>query len=157
MNSGWRSSPPVDLTALSPPHQVRDVFDRVTTAEQTADERISAAHGDAQRTLNSARGQAAAVLAAAETYRQEIVNDTAADAARFTELEARFREHPDILSQTLHQDTCRRVLAAVSKRYIVHGPGEGDTEIRILLNPRPASVGRPSRAPTADTGNRASP
>lgn len=124
----------VDVLLLAPPRQVKDAFEQVMKAENQRSEEISAARTYAARVENEARGKAARIRAEADVYKQRLVSSISADAAYFNKVYEKFAAQPLITTQTLLQDTLRRVLARVEDKYILRTTPDSRQELRILLN-----------------------
>ncbi|MBN1675540.1 MAG: protease modulator HflK [Kiritimatiellae bacterium] len=125
----------VYLLEPSAPRQVRAAFDAVVQAEQERSEKINKARTYAARRVNEAQGRKARLVADAEVYRNRLVREISADAAYFTQIYAKFAAQPEIITQTLLQDTLRRVLAGVDQKYVVRRDPDGKQELRILVSP----------------------
>ena len=127
----------IDVLALAPPRQVAESFAAVIAAENERSQTISAARAYATGTINEAGGAAARVLSEGETYKREVVSRISANADYFSKVYVQYAANPDVIGQTLLQDTLRRVLAQVDQKYILGSNAAIKQELRILISPEP--------------------
>ena len=90
-----------------PPRQLKDVFDRVTTAVQNRSKLLNDAHGYENQVTNNASAQAAAVTNEAATASANYVKYAQADAKRFNDLLPQYRANPELFVQFYVSDTMR--------------------------------------------------
>ena len=133
----------VDILALAPPRQVAAAFAAVIEAEQDRSGRISAARAAATRSLNESQGEAARWKSEGEAYRRRVVAEVSASADYFRRVLVEYEKNPEIIARTLRQDTLRRVLTGVDQKFLIHRNAAGQQELRLLLNPEPAPLGKP--------------
>ena len=131
----------VDVLALAPPRQVTAAFASVIESEQDRSSKISAARAAAARSLNEAAGEAARLKSEGETYKRQIVAEISASADYFTKVYEQYQKNPDIIAQTLRQDTLHRVLTGVDQKFLVHRNPTGQQQLRLLINPEPQPLG----------------
>jgi membrane protease subunit HflK len=129
----------VDLLAMVPPRQVQASFDDVVQAEQERGSTISEARAYAVRSGNEAGGQASRIVSEGESYSRRMVNEISADADYFNQVHAKYVRNPDVVKQTLLQDTLRRTLANVEQKYLIQGSGDLPPQIRLQLGPEKKS------------------
>jgi membrane protease subunit HflK len=133
----------VDLLAIIPPPQVAEAFDEVIRAEQERGGTISGARAYAARTANEARGEAARILTEGETFKRRLIDEISADATYFEQVYAKYVRNPDVVRQTLLQDTVRRTLRNVEQKYVVHAGNNGlPPQIRLQLGPETRRLGK---------------
>lgn len=126
-----------------PPAQVDGAFTAVTRAEDERGRARAEAQNVATRTRNTAAIEASRIVADATTYRQNVTQTVAAEAENFDKLLHEYRKNPGIISQTLYEDTIRRILAATPRKYVIQDhPGQ---QLRINLEPpkKAAADGQP--------------
>ena len=131
----------VDVLALSPPRQVTAAFASVIESEQDRSSKISAARAAAARSLNEAAGEASRLKSEGEAYRRRVVAEVSASADYFTKVYEQYQKNPDIIAQTLLQDTLHRVLMGVDQKFLVHRNASGQQQLRLLINPEPQPLG----------------
>jgi membrane protease subunit HflK len=130
----------VDILALAPPGQVGAAFSAVIEAEQERSRRIAEARALATRTLNEAQGEAARLISEGEAYRRRVVAEVNATADYFTKVQGQYQRNPGIMARTLLQDTLRRSLSNVEKKFLIHRDESGQQQLRLLLNPEPTPL-----------------
>ena len=135
----------VDVLALAPPRQVTAAFASVIESEQDRSSKISAARAAAARSLNEAAGDAARLKSEGETYKRQIVAEVSASADYFTKVYEQYQKNPDIIAQTLLQDTLHRVLTGVDQKFLIHRNATGQQQLRLLINPEPQPLVPPTR------------
>jgi membrane protease subunit HflK len=132
----------VDVLSRDPPQEVAAAFSEVNAAEQDRSRMIHEARGKASTLLNRAQGEAARSVSQAKAYRKRIVGEVAADADYFEKVLAKYRESPEVLARTLHQDTLSRTMRQVQDKYFVPKDRSGNQEIRISVTPEKAPLQR---------------
>ena len=135
----------VDVLALAPPRQVTAAFASVIESEQDRSSKISAARAAASRSLNEAAGEAAQLQSEGEAYRRRVVAEVSANADYFTKVYEQYQKNPDIIAQTLLQDTLHRVLTGVDQKFLIHRNTTGQQQLRLLINPEPQPLVVPSK------------
>ncbi len=125
----------VDVLALAPPRQVTAAFASVIESEQDRSSKISAARAAAARSLNESAGEAARLKSEGEAYRRRVVAEVSASADYFTKVYEQYKKNPDIIAQTLRQDTLHRVLTGVDQKFLIHRNATGQQQLRLLINP----------------------
>ena len=135
----------VDVLALAPPRQVTAAFASVIESEQDRSSKISAARAAAARSLNEAAGEAARLKSEGEAYRRRVVAEVGASADYFTKVYEQYQKNPDIIAQTLLQDTLHRVLMGVDQKFLIHRNASGQQQLRLLINPEPQPLVPPTR------------
>ena len=56
-----------------------------------------------------------------------------------------YQKNPDIIAQTLLQDTLHRVLTGVDQKFLLHRNATGQQQLRLLINPEPQPLVQPPR------------
>jgi len=123
----------LDLVRVSPPRQVAAAFDAVVEAEQESSREITDARASATRLLNEGKGDASRIISEGQTYKRQLVTEVNANADYFNAVYEKYLKHPRITSETLLQDTLRRVLAGVEQKYYLYSGKDGNQEVRLLL------------------------
>jgi len=139
----------VDLVSAAPPPPVAAAFDSVVQSEQERSRLIGEARAYAARVENETTGAAARLRSEAEAYRRRLVAEVAAEADYFTAVYARYLAQPEVIAQTLHQETLRRALRRVAGVYYLRPSPDGKQELRLWLGPR-----RQPSAPAEGAGER---
>ena len=135
----------VDVLALAPPRQVTAAFASVIESEQERSSKISVARAAAARSLNETAGEAARLKSEGEAYRRRVVAEVTASADYFTKVYEQYQKNPDIIAQTLLQDTLHRVLTGVDQKFLIHRNATGQQQLRLLINPEPQPLIPPVR------------
>lgn len=129
----------VDLMTAMPPPPVAAAFDSVVQAEQERSRLIGDARAYAARVENETSGAVARLRSEAEAWRQRLVAEVAAEAAYFEAVYPWYVEQPEVVAETLHQETLRRALRRVGGVYYLRPAPGGRQELRLWLGPRRAS------------------
>jgi membrane protease subunit HflK len=122
----------------SPPLDVRQAFDAVLEAQQTARTKISEAESYARGATNSALGQASVVLNDALTHSNQLVRTVLAEAKSFQDQLPFFQANPVLFKQRLLTDTMQRVLTNAQDKFYVPTRSDGKPrELRLQLSREP--------------------
>jgi membrane protease subunit HflK len=130
-----------------PPRQLKEVFDKVTTARQNYDKLLNDAHSEENRILSQAGAQAASITNAAESARVRFVTSVQSDAEAFAKLLPKYRSNPNLFAQMELAKAMTQILTNVQDKIFVPQRADGKTrEFRLLLNrepPQPKSAANP--------------
>lgn len=139
----------VNLVEVLPSPEVKPAFDDVARARDDRERMRAEAAQNVAGLVPAARTKAAALLAAAETYRQDTVNRANGEAARFAEMLAEYRRAPAVTRHRLYYETMEAVLAE-TRAVIVDGRSNEAFSLPLdkLVLPLP---GRTEAAPPAKT------
>jgi membrane protease subunit HflK len=110
----------VELQDVHVPNDVMQAFKDVTSAREDRDRSVNEATGYKNSRLPEAEAKAFSLVAQAQAYKAERVNQARGDAARFLALLAEYHKAPDVTRQRLLLETMDRVLAG-SDKYIMSG------------------------------------
>ncbi len=137
LDSGITLGANIYLEKSVPPLQVTEAFNKVIKAEQIKSTSINEGKSYANRVINTAKGDASIILAEAETYRSNVVNETLADAKYIQELTQRFEEGSKELETYLsyfYQEKMEEILSKLEDKFILQTPIKGkENELRIML------------------------
>jgi membrane protease subunit HflK len=121
-----------------PPRQLKDVFDKVTTARQNYDKLINDARSDENRILSDAGAQATSITNAAESARIRFVTGVESDAEAFAKLLPRYQSDPHLFAQMELAKAMSQILTNVQEKMFLPERGDGKPrELRLLLNREP--------------------
>lgn len=123
----------LDLLSITPPLQVAAAFESVIEAEQDRSRDVSAARAYAARIQNETQGQVQQLLAEARAHRQQILSGAEADADFFLSVLDAFRDHPEVITQTLWQNRIRAIMAQVDRQHFIYERQDGKRELRLQL------------------------
>jgi modulator of FtsH protease HflK len=117
------------------PRQLKDAFDRVTTAEQERGKLLNSARTYENQVTNKASADANTLISLAESERVRYVSDTAAQADKFLKILPQYRDYPKLFTQQSFAETLGRVLTNVQdKIFLADTPDGKPRELRLLLN-----------------------
>lgn len=146
------------------PRQVKDAFDRATSARNEADKRMTQARARADEIVGQAQADAEIMLAQAEAYRKQVAQAAKADADRLSEMlgkmeqtvaqkvpgegaEVRARRqtvYNELLGVTvdeLYQETLRDVMASADEVFVASTPEGSKMQWRAYFS-RDPSLGK---------------
>jgi membrane protease subunit HflK len=107
---------PQDVT---PPDPVKAAFNEVNEAIQEKETLENEAEAEYNRAIPLAKGQAEQLIAEAEGYALERVNQARGDVARFSAVLEEYRKAPDVTRQRLWLETLAEVLDRTGRRVVV--------------------------------------
>jgi modulator of FtsH protease HflK len=117
------------------PRQLKDAFDRVTSAEQERGKVLNAARSYENEVTNRAGADARSLVNLAETERAQLVKDMAAQAERFQDILPQYQRQPALFAQQRLNETLGRVLTNVQdKIFVAEGADGKPRELRLLFN-----------------------
>jgi len=117
------------------PRQLKEAFDRVTTAEQARGKVLNEARSYENQLTNRASADAESLINLAQAERAQLVKDVAAQAERFQDLLPQYRRHSELLVQQRLNETFGRVLTNVQDKIFVAESADGKSkELRLLFN-----------------------
>jgi modulator of FtsH protease HflK len=117
------------------PRQLKQAFDRVTTAEQERGKVLNAARSYENQVTNKASADAESLINLAQSDRARHVSDMAAQAERFQEILPQYRDHPGLFVQQRLTESLSRVLTNVQDKIFLAESADGKPkEMRLLLN-----------------------
>ncbi|RCS25436.1 FtsH protease activity modulator HflK [Phyllobacterium salinisoli] len=112
----------VSIEDAAPPPEVADAFDEVQRAEQDEDRFVEESNQYSNQKLGAARGQGAQVREEAAAYKNQIVQEAAGEAQRFTSVYDQYIKAPDVTRKRLFLETMERVLKGSNK--VIVEPGK---------------------------------
>jgi modulator of FtsH protease HflK len=140
------------MQKVDPPAQVIDSFRDVQAALADQQRLQNEAQTYANKAVPEARGKAAAVLQAAEAYREQTVAEATGQTSRFNQIYDEYKKAPDVTRQRLYLETMERVFGGADKIIVEQG---GSGVVPYLPLPELRN-NRPAAGPTtqATGGNR---
>ena len=117
------------------PRQLKDAFDKVTTAEQERGKVLNDARSYENQVTNRASADANSLINLAQTERSQLVKDMAAQAERFRDILPQYQQRPTLFVQQRLNETFSRVLTNVQDKIFVTESTDGKPkELRLLFN-----------------------
>jgi modulator of FtsH protease HflK len=117
------------------PRQLKDAFDKVTTAEQERGKLLNSARTYENQVTNKASADANTLISLAQSERVRYVSDMAAQADKFLKILPQYRDYPVLFTQQSLTETLGRVLTNVQdKIFLADTPDGKPKELRLLLN-----------------------
>jgi membrane protease subunit HflK len=131
----------VPLQDVHVPADVIQAFKDVTSAREDSDRSVNEATGYKNNKLPEAEAKAYALVAQAQAYKAERINQAKGDAARYIALLTEYRKAPEVTRQRLLFETMDKVLPGVDK-YLMNGPaGQSVLPLLGLTRPVPSTLG----------------
>ncbi len=124
----------VDAIEITPPRQVKGAFEAVDAAKSESAAKLTDAGTYRQQVLSGARSEESRLEASSIAYKDRLKNTISADASYFEKIYEKFKKNPNITTGILLQDTLKRTLACVDKKYLIHRSRSGKLELRLFLN-----------------------
>ena len=121
----------VVLQDVNPPDPVKPSWDEVSQAQQQRDRLINEALAEYNSVIPRARGEAEQAVLQADGYAVDRVNRAEGEAARFSAIEAAYRQAPEVTRRRLYLETMQRILPSVGRKVFV---AEGATGVLPLLS-----------------------
>jgi membrane protease subunit HflK len=79
------------------------------------------------------KGQVQGRISESRAYKTRVVEETKANAEYLHKLLPEYKKHPKLVMQRLYQDAMEEVLANAEEKMVIQ-PGEGQREIRVMIN-----------------------
>jgi membrane protease subunit HflK len=127
----------VALQQAYPPQKTKAAFGEVTAANQTKSTMIDTANGYRVKLENSVFSEKAEIMAAATTYKKQIVSEVKAENIYFEKINAEYAASPDTVLMVLYNYTLSDVLGKIQEKYIVTKGAGKQQQIRLKINPEP--------------------
>ena len=99
-----------NLREVSPPPEVQDAFNEVTSAKSYREQQVSEAKGARRTALPFARSEANRIVSEARVYKAEIVSTAQGEASSFKQLAESLRNQREIGMQRLWLEATERLL-----------------------------------------------
>lgn len=124
---------------IVPPLQVKDAFERVSSAEIERRQSNDVARAYANRVLSTAKGEADAAINQGKTDANRMLAQVAADAQYFRDQLPNYTANPELFKARLQAESMTRILTNVQERVFALpvSPSGEPSELRLLLNPPP--------------------
>jgi membrane protease subunit HflK len=130
----------VELQDVHVPADVIQAFKDVTSAREDSDRSVNEATGYRNMRIPEAEARAYAIVAEANAYKAERVNQAKGDGARFTALLNEYHKAPEVTRERLLLETMDKTLLGVDK-YIMGGTAaKGTLPVLPLLGNSPAEA-----------------
>lgn len=127
----------VALQQAYPPQRTKAAFGEVTAANQAKSTMIDTANEYRVKLENSVFSEKAEIMAAATTYRKQIVSEVKAENIYFEKINAEYANSPDTVLMALYNYTLSDVLGKIQEKYIVTKGNGKQQQIRLKINPEP--------------------
>ncbi len=127
----------VALQQAYPPQRTKAAFGEVTAANQAKSTMIDTANEYRVKLENSVFAEKAEILAAATTYKKQIVSEVKAENIYFEKINAEYAASPDTVLMALYNYTLSDVLGKIQEKYIVSKGTGKQQQIRLKINPEP--------------------
>ncbi len=127
----------VTLNRVFPPAKTKAAFDEVAAATNTQDSLINKAREYEVQTQNDVLARQAEILAAAETYRKEVVSTVKAESSYFQSINKEYAVSPDTVLMALYTSTLSEVFKVQHEKFLLGTTGSGQKKVWIKLNPEP--------------------
>lgn len=115
----------VQLQDVHPPEPVADSFNEVNRAKQEKETMINQAQREFNKQFDRVEGDAQRMVAEAEGYAIERVNQAKGDVALFTKVLKEYNKAPQITKDRLYIETMEDVLGAIPDKVILDESVEG--------------------------------
>jgi modulator of FtsH protease HflK len=117
------------------PRQLKDSFERVTSAAQTRGKVLNEARSYENQVTNRASADAESRINLAQVERSRLVNDVKSQAERFQEILPQYQQQANLFLQQRLTETLGHVLTNVQDKIFVAESVDGKSkELRLLLN-----------------------
>ncbi len=127
----------IDVQAI-PPRQLQAKFNEVLQASVKRDDAMNRARSYENEVLSKARGEAESRLNAAQSDRDSLVKNVAAEAKQFSDLLPEYQRNPQLFTQLRQADTLQRVMTNVQEKFYVRSRADGKpVELRLQLSREP--------------------
>jgi modulator of FtsH protease HflK len=115
------------LQDVNPPDPVKPSFNEVNQAQQERERMINEARSEYNRVIPRAQGEARQVIEQAEGYATNRVNRALGDAELFQEIQAAYRQAPEVTRQRMYLETMGEIYPKVKRKIVV------DEKVRGIL------------------------
>jgi len=122
----------VQLQDASPPDEVREAFLDVTRSLEDKIAKTNEAERYRNEELPRAEGRAVAAVNEAEAYKERRVNEAMGTVARYTAIEAEYRNQQDIMRTRLYLEMIREVMPRIESLYFLDSSSGNLLEILHL-------------------------
>lgn len=121
--------------------RILKAIDAVKQARESNDDTVLAsATEQLQTALDAARGDVATTIQEAETYRDNIVKETRADARELQEILPEFKKNPEIYIDQVYREAIASAIENVVEKWIFSSSEQSNEEIRIHISRDPDLV-----------------
>lgn len=129
----------VTLNRVAPPAKTKAAFDEVAAASNTQSTLKNKALEYQVQVENDTQAQAAAILAAAETYRKQVVSEVKSESIYFSSINKEYAANPKTVLMALYTSTLAEVMQNEEDKFILGtgSMGKGQKKLWIKLNPEP--------------------
>lgn len=127
----------VTLQQVYPPLRTKAAFGEVTAANQAKSTMIDTANEYRVKQENGVLAEKAEILAAANTYKKQIVAEVKAENIYFEKINTEYAASPDTVLMALYNYTLSDVLDKIQEKYIITKGGGKQQQIRLKINPEP--------------------
>jgi len=126
----------INIENVTPPAEVADAFRESVSARADRDRIVNEAQGYANDSAAKSKGEAEKLVTDAASFRQQRINESEGDAARFAKLLAESRKAKDVTERRLYLETMEEVLPRV-KKVVVDSSGPKSLMDLGIIRPNP--------------------
>lgn len=127
----------VGLNRIYPPRKTKAAFDSVTAAGNVRSQLYSEAEAYKVEVENDTKASVAEIIAAAETYKKQLVSGTEAREFYFKEIFAKHKQYGSSVTMALYTAALNEVAAKLDGDKFILGSSGEKKQIRFKLNPEP--------------------
>lgn len=120
------------------PGNVRPSYEAVQQSDLERNQKVNAAHGDAEKMLREAKGEAQALISGGISDSNQLVQAVRAEAATFKELLPLYRVNPKLFRQRVMTEKLQVVMTNAQDKFYLPNRADGaKRELRLQLNREP--------------------
>ncbi len=127
----------VGLNRIYPPRKTKAAFDSVTAAGNVRSQLYSEAEAYKVEVENDTKASVAEIIAAADTYKKQLVSRTEAQEFYFKEIFAKHKQYGNSVTMALYTAALNEVAAKLDGDKFILGSSGEKKQIRFKLNPEP--------------------
>lgn len=127
----------VGLNRIYPPRKTKAAFDSVTAAGNVRSQLYSEAEAYKVEVENDTKASVAEIIAAAETYKKQLVSGTEAREFYFKEIFAKHKQYGSSVTMALYTAALNEIAAKLDGDKFILGSSGEKKQIRFKLNPEP--------------------
>lgn len=127
----------VGLNRIYPPRKTKAAFDSVTAAGNVRSQLYNEAEAYKVEVENDTKASVAEIIAAADTYKKQLIARTEAQEFYFKEIYAKHKAYGNSVTMALYTAALAEVAAKLDGDKFLLGSQTGRKQLRIKLNPEP--------------------
>lgn len=122
-------------SVVEPPAQTKEAFDLVNKISNSSDSPISDAKSRQYMLLSAAQSDAAQIIADAENYKRQAVEELRSESVYFNGILAEYEKNSSSTLVTLYNTAIGEALSSVHDKYVLGGSDGSGKQLRLKLNP----------------------